>query len=611
MRPWAARADLGLVFVLGFLLWMLNHPYQGVWHDARIYGLLAAHWLNPQALGGDLFFSFGSQGELSLFTPLFGELVRWLGLSRAAWWVTLGGGLMWIGSCLVLARVMLGTGFAAWFAVFLGAVVVISYSPNNSTFVLSESFATARLWAIPLGLAGVAALAAKREGWSLGLSLVALALHPLHGVWTLALWLLARLRGPLALSLVLLPVVVGALLGATNPDLPYLRLMTGDWLEFAWEGTDLVFKAPLQSRLPVYSGVLVALWLGARQGGEEWRPLYLRLLLLGIGGLGLSLLASYAFPVEIVIQSQPWRVMTLLIPMAAVATIDVGRRTWHSSTAGRLLVGGVAVLASMGTHWLLGAIGGLGMVSLMPKVWIYRVEAWVNRWQRWLGAALAALALAVVPNVFAGWEISGSQWLNPWWAGAEWLEGLIAGNSWHLAAVLALVPVCLDGNRSAGGRRDLRKWLAVIAIFAAVGLATPTMLAHWDRRAEQMRDEQACYLDATCPPHPFRQWIRPGNTVFWPEWELTVWFELGTPSYFGKIQSTGKVFSSAKFYEWQRRQAWVAAGTDPRHLCVDPILDWVVLPHTVPGLSPRATLRHENLYSCADLRVVTTSRPVS
>lgn len=604
-----------LVFLLAFLVWLLNHPYQGIWHDARIYGLLAARWLNPQALAGDLFFSFGSQGELSLFTPLFGELVRWLGLSRAAWWVTLGGGLMWIGACLALARTMLGTGFAARFAVFLGAVVVISYSPNNSTFVLSESFATARSWAIPLGLAGVAALAAKRQEWSLGLSLAALALHPLHGVWLLALWVLARLRVPLALSLALLPVAVVALLGVMNPDLPHLRLMTGEWLEFAWGGTDLVFMTPLQSRLPVYLAVLVVLWLGARQGCEAWRPLYLRLLLLGVGGLGLSLLASYAFPVEILIQGQPWRVMTLLIPMAAVAIIDVGRCAWQSSAAGRLLVGGVAVLASMGSLWLLGAIGGMGMACLMPKARIERLAAWVNRWRRWLGGALAALALAVVPNVLAGWEIAGSQWLDPWWPGAEWLEGLVAGNSGHLAVILALVPVCLDGDSSTGARPNPLRHLAVIGVFAAVGLATLTMLDHWDRRAEQQRVEQVCYLDTSCPPHPFRQWIRPGDTVFWPEWELTVWFELGTPSYFGKIQSTGKVFSSAKFYEWQRRATWVGGGTDPRHLCADPILDWVVLPHTVPGLSPRATLRNENLYPCADLRAVppapTPSRPVS
>lgn len=604
MRPWAARADLGLVFLLGFLLWMLNHPYQGIWHDTRIYGLLAAHWLNPAAYAGDLFFSFGSQGALSLFTPLFGELVRWLGLSRAAWWAVLGGGLLWIGACLGLARTMLGTGFAARFAVLLGAVVVVSYSPNASTFVLGENFATARSWAIPLGVASVAALAAKRQVWSLGLGLAALALHPLHGVWPLALWLLAPMRTPLAVGLALLPVALAAVLGAINLDLPHLRLMTGDWLGFAQGAADIMFKPPLQSRLPEYSGVLMALWLGARRGGEEWRPLYLRLLLLGVGGLGLALLASYAFPLEIVVQGQPWRVMALLIPMAAVAVIDAGRRAWQSSAAGRLVVGVAAVLASMGSNSLPGALCALAAASLMPSDWIVRIEAWLDHRRRLFGGVLAVFALAVVLNVVAGWEIAGSQWLNPWWSGAEWLLGLVAGASWQVAAMLALVLGWLSGGGSAETWRNPLRRAVVIAVLAAIGLATIATLFHWDRRAEYYRIAEACYLDARCPPHPFRQWIAPGNTVFWPERELTVWLELGTASYFGEIQSTGKVFSPGKFYEWQRRQDWVADGTDPRHLCADPLLDWVVLSHSVPGLTAQAVSRNAYLYACATLRAV-------
>lgn len=600
----ARRADCGLVFMLGFLLWLLNHPYQGVWHDARIYALLAAHWLNPEAYAGDLFFSFGSQGELSLFTPLFGELVRWLGLSRAAWWVVLGGGLLWIGACLALARTMLGSGFAMRFAVFLSAVMVVSYSPNESTFVLGENFATARSWAIPLGLASVAALAARRQGWSLGLSLAALALHPLHGIWPLVLWVLVRLRTPAALGLALLPVAVVMLLGVMNPDLPHLRLMTGDWFGFAAAARDIVFKPPLQSRLPVYSGVLMALWLGARHGSEAWRPLYLRLLLLGVGGLGLALLASHAFPVEIVVQGQAWRVMALLIPVAAVAMIDVGRCAWQFSAAGRLLVGGVAVLASMGSWWLPGALCALGVASLMPGERLLRCEAWIRHWRRWLGGALALLALSIVPRLLASWEIAGSQWLNPWWTGAEWLQGLVAGGSWHLAAMLALVLAWIGGDGSLNTRRNSLRGPAVVLGFAMAGLAVMATLYHWDRRGDHYRLEEARYLDARSPPHPFRQWIAPGSTVFWHERELTVWFELGTASYFGDIQQTGKLFSPGKFYESQRRQAWLAGGTDPRHLCADPLLDWVVSPRAMPGLTARAASRGAHLHACATLRAV-------
>ncbi|MGB4767196.1 MAG: hypothetical protein WBH09_09830, partial [Rugosibacter sp.] len=48
------------LWLLAFLLWLLNNPYQGIWHDARVYGLISAHWIYPDALAGDLFFRFGS-----------------------------------------------------------------------------------------------------------------------------------------------------------------------------------------------------------------------------------------------------------------------------------------------------------------------------------------------------------------------------------------------------------------------------------------------------------------------------------------------------------------------------------------------------------------------
>jgi hypothetical protein len=600
----ARDANLALLFIVAFLIWLLNHPYQGIWHDARVYGLLAAHWLNPQGLANDLFFNFGSQGSFSLFTPVYGELAGWLGLDRAAWWVTLSGGLLWVGACLALSRTMLGAGFAARFAVFLGALVLMSYSPDGSTFILGENFATARSWAIPLGLASVAALAAKREGWSLGLALVAAALHPLLGVWPLALLLLVRLRFPLAVSLSLFPVAAVVLLGVTNPDLPHVRLMTGDWLDIATgPASNIVFQAPSNSRLPEYLGILVALWLGARLGSEHLRALYLRLLMLGIGGLGLALVASYAFPVEVVIQGQPWRVMALLIPLGAMAVCDLGGRAWGASVAGRLLVSLVAILASMNSSWMPGLLCVIGMASLMPMAWVGRIDAWAQRWRYWLGCVLAAVALSTVPNILAAWEIAGAQMLNPWWTGAEHLHGLLAGNSWHLAALLAVIPLWVGHGDQVSKGSHMPAFSAAILGVLAAGLVA-TVIYGWDRRSVEYRSEQACYLDSRCPPHPFRQWIGPGTTVFWPQKELTVWFEIGTASYLGEIQAIGKVFSAEKFYELQRRHTWVDVGPDPRHLCLDPILDWAVLPQPVPGLLPLASLRFAHLYACSGLRPV-------
>lgn len=606
----ARGANLGLKFLLGFLIWLLNHPYQGVWHDARIYALLAAHWMNPAAYASDLFFQFGSQSGLSLFNPLFGGLVSLLGLSDAAWWIVMLGGVLWIAACLAVARTMLGSGPVALFAVVLGAVAIVSYSPNGSTFVLGENFATARLLAIPFGLFSIASLAAQRPWWALGFGLLAAAMHPLHGVWPLALWVLTRTSIRTTGLLALIPIGAVVLIGLLVLDFPYLRMLTGAWLEFAWvSAPDIVFRTAAQSRLPVYVGVLLALWLGARFGSQQWRSLYLRLLLLGGSGLGLALVVSYWLPVEIVVQGQSWRVMALLIPMAVVAILDLVQRLWLSSRTGRLLVCVAVILISMRVSWLQTLVYVMWMASLMPRAWLAtilaRTESWGERWQYWLQGGLVLLALVVLPNILVDWDLFGRQLLNPWWTGLEWLHGLIAGNNWHLAAVAALA---LGGAGSVDfSSTEIRRKLFLVAragIFAALGLITLLTLGAWDRRPEQFSKELDCHLARTCPPHPFRQWVTPGATVFWPERELTVWFELGTASYFGEIQATGRVFSFRKFYEFQRREAWIAKGIDPIHLCVDPILDWVVLPQEVPDRAVRSLWRNWYLYACKDFRTV-------
>jgi len=328
--------------------------------------------------------------------------------------------------------------------------------------------------------------------------------------------------------------------------------------------------------------------------------LYLRLLLLGSGGIGLALVASYWIPIEIVVQGQPWRVMALLIPLAGLAIVDVAQRAWRSSVAGRLMVGAIAVLASIGPAMLIGALYAVGIASMLPVARIERLMIQAEHWKGWLLAALALCALSAFPNILADWDISGRQLVNPCRASAAWRHGLLAGGNWHLAGMVALGLGCLSNDKPGS---NWRLWTLIAVLMAVVPMLGAT-LYNWDRRVDRNRIAQACFLDASCPPHPFRQWIAPGTTVFWPGGETIVWFELLTASYSGDLQAAGRVFSAAKFYEWQRRREWIAAGTDPRHLCADPILDWVVTRQSVPVPAPQASADNAQLYACEVLRAV-------
>lgn len=596
----ATRRFLSLagLCLAAFLLWLLNHPYQGLWHDARVYGLIAAHWIYPEALANDLFFRFGSQGSFTLFTPIYGELVRALGLDIAARLVALSGGALWVVALFALARAMLGDTLAGRFAVLFGVMLSLSYSPNASVFVLNENFATARVWAMPCGLLAVALLAAGRTWWAGVLALLSCLLHPLLGLWPLALAILARMPLRWAIRLTLFPALVATGVGLLAPDLPYLRLMQGEWLDYLRDTSDILFKPPQETRLPIYLTALIALLAGARAGNPELRPLYARLLALAVGGLVLALLASYAWPLEIIVQGQPWRVFWLAIPLAGVALLDVMRRAAVADGVPLLIGNGLALLALDG-GWLQPMIWLVCVASCLPGRYLNALATHLKAWRGALWGVMIVLCLLALPGFIVELEIAGMRFVTPWWPGALALHGLLAGSLWPLPLLLAWLP----GWQAMSSRTGV----ALAAVLVMAGLLV-LVLGSWDKRPQRMQRMEVRYLNSQQQPHPFSAYVRNGETVAWPEQEMTVWLDLHTPSYWGKTQGIGVVFSHDKFAEWQRRGAFFEpAENHPEKrlaLCADPLLDWVVTPQPVAGIAAIAVLPDAALYACRRLRKI-------
>jgi len=592
----ATRRFLSLagLWLAAFLLWLLNHPYQGIWHDARVYGLIAAHWIYPEALANDLFFRFGSQGSLSLFTPLYGELVRALGLDTAARLVVLSGGALWVMALFSLSRAVLGDTLAGRFAVLFGVMLSVSYSPNASVFVLNENFATARSWAMPAGVMAVAWLAAGKFRRAGAASLLSCLLHPLLGLWPLALVILARMPLRWMILLTLSPALVVTGVGLLGPDLPYLRLMQGEWLEYLRGTSDILFKPPQDTRLPVYLTALIALLAGARAGSPQWRPLYARLLVLAAGGLVLALLSSYGLPLEIIVQGQPWRVFWLALPLAGVAVLDVMRRAAVADGVPLLIGNGLALLALDG-GWLQPVIWLVCVAVWLPVRYLNALAVHVNAWRKALWLVMIVLCLLALPGLIVELEIAGARFVAPWWPGALVLHGLVAGSLWPLPLLLAWLL----------GRQEMssRAGVALTAVVVMAGLLV-LLLDSWDKRPQRVQRMEARYLNSHQPSHPFSAYIRNGETVAWPEQEMTVWLDLHTPSYWGKTQGIGVVFSHDKFAEWQRRGALVAAAPTRLALCADPIVDWVVSPQPIAGIAPLTVVADGALYACSSLRAV-------
>lgn len=593
-NPWAGA----ILFLVAFLLWLLNRPYHGLWHDAYVYGVISAQWIYPDALASDLFFRFGSQGSLTIFTPIYGELVRALGLNNAAQLVVLSGGVLWTTGLFLLARAMLsnasGDTIAMRFALLFGVILSFSYSPNRGIFVLNENFATARSWAMPLGLMAVALQLYGRWLTATGLALLSFLLHPLLGIWPLVLIVADRISLSRLLPLVILPALVVLFIGSQGGlDFPRLHLISGALLTYVKNANDILFK-PEGSRLPLHILPLLILLLASRIGSPSLHPMYKRLVLIAVGALMLALIASYQYPVEIVVQGQPWRVTWLTYPISALAILDI-LQTLHRKSPVRIAVPWLcAVLLALTTlgvvamPWALVGLGALALaISFLPTIWFTAVAHVLQGWRNAAWATVIVLWLLAVPGLWLDLQMGGARFIIPWWHGMVPLHGLIAGELWLFPLLLAIGLGFVPKTRP-----------VAVTLFLVLSVLVLITITHWDRREGFQQREESTWLNRAVPPHPFTQHVRAGETVAWPEQALSVWFDLHTPNYWGVVQGIGAVFSEQKFTEWSRRRELVNQSPRRRSLCADPALDWVIVSRTDSDDSAVAVADTWALYSC-------------
>jgi hypothetical protein len=76
-------------------IWLLTHRYFGIQHDGQFYAVQALARIDPAAYAHDIFFSFGSQDNYSLFSPIYAWLIGTTGLDRAAFVLLAGAHLAW------------------------------------------------------------------------------------------------------------------------------------------------------------------------------------------------------------------------------------------------------------------------------------------------------------------------------------------------------------------------------------------------------------------------------------------------------------------------------------------------------------------------------------
>jgi hypothetical protein len=548
LRPLTASASIlvAIVCVLGLAL---NHPYEGLFHDARLYLLQSLSHLSPASLTADVFLRYGSQDAYTLFTAVVAALIPPLGAEHAAALLTCLSQLALLAAAGLLTRVLVPRSPA-----LLGVAVLISSSGiygSHRVFTVIEPFLTPRMAAEALVLAALAAQLRGRA-WLGAASIVAAALcHPLMAM----AGLVAFAASPLALrrprAAALAAAVGAALLVVAARLFPFGFLQRFDpgWLALVsarspilflrnWDAWDWARLAP-----PVATLIIGAVCLTAPPA----RRLCAAVLVTLLAGLLLTAIACDGLQLVWFTQLQPWRWQWLACVLSALVLPAIVQELWGRGGAAR-----TSVLLLLAT-WVFGdypgsiAAAALGVAAL----WGLRDAASRTRQLVWWGAC-ALLTMACLWRAASNLEFTDSMLLSSEWP--QWIRrGMsLTGDGSLPGAVLLLV--CVAERWPATPRRLAQLVLGLAGLLACVALAPFTLrqLAH--------REYTAAYRDALAP---LRAAIPPGANVLWDGPGVATWVLLDRPNYLLPADTAGMLYSRAAAIEMLRRAELLAVAVAP------------------------------------------------
>lgn len=527
-------------------LFLLAHPYRGIWHDAILYTVQAVRDAHPEHFKHDLFFEFGSQDDWTLYGKLYEKLIGLIGI-RAGNLLGLvaAQGLWWAGMWRLSKRLVPAPWH--WVCLFLAASMPSDYG-DGFAISYDEFFLTARLPAEAMSLWAIAFVLERRSVIALLTALAAMAIHPLIGAVGFATVLIvATPRWPwwrlFAAALPLFAIAQFLAPGsyAIHPlDREWLRvlrfeltmLFPSQWDVLSWSKACWVIALPLM--------------LAAIETTEK-RRLWASLALVGFAGLGFASLADVAGHDAFWTQVQPWRVLWLLSAMQWIAVASIVRREWNDRPA-------LLWLLLIGWLGLELAGGGFAALALAAIVYVERfmqargmsTGSFQTLTPRYKTALVAVTLVAAVSGVV--FQLVFSHARAAAWPGAlsfrlPWLEAVI-----HTRLMVVLVAgfgiVLVRGER-----------FAPVVVYSLLIALAAYALVNIDQRSPTVKVMDA---DIDVPERaPFAGRVAAGQMVYWdgpPEEIVYPWLLMKTSSYFSRKQAAGIVFHRQTTFEALRRQ---------------------------------------------------------
>lgn len=542
------------VFLAGLGLWLLSHPYWGIWHDARVYTLMAVRWIDPEPFARDPWFMFGSQDAFSLFSPLYGSAIAAFGINAAAKWGSFLAGTCFVVASWVFSRALpLGRQRDLVFLLLVSVQLVYDTGDWSllATLRISETFITSRQFAVSFGMIGVAAAMASRRGLAASMSAISMALHPLMGLWPLVttVLMITRIRYRWVVALVVAGSV--ALIGLSMLGSGIFRPVDGEWGALVRNTSRIVFvttddRHRVDFLLICYSLLL----MGACWGQDVLRRWYKVVLLVSVAAYAVNWFCSTYFPAAIVMQAQLWRANWFALVLAVVAAVDIAVRVMSVDRLFRYLAmaaGSILVLVpSAGALLAVVAACCPSRSFLSMKDRILSLTSAVRRTIQIVSLLVIALLSMVVLS-----EIQATGAML-WRVGeavdgfSDFFRGLVFVGGFGLFAA---------GYWIAAGRKELSRVVGAISVGVVV-----IGLWQWDDRIPFAREFDETNWRATSlgMPRFFSGHVGAGDVVYWQGRAERVWFELRTASYASSTQAIGIVFSEEMALGIARRLARVA-----------------------------------------------------
>ena len=307
-------------------IWIATHPYRGIIHDARLYTIQGLNAIEPGRYSEDLYFKFGSQDSLTLFSHVYGPLLSVLGPGAGHFCATVLGAAFWMAALLFFMRTLFCDRREAFAAVLACIALDAGYGFLN-VFHYGEGFTTPRIFAEALVMAALA-LCLRGRRLASALCLVgASAIYPIMaatGIAVAGAWMAFEdARARLAIGFAAL---IGILLAVAGVQ-PFARLLVSfdpDWFDIVWKRCGFGFLsrwnvADALRLAAVASTLLVAHALG----DAVLRRLIVCVAISSFAGLLVTLVGGDLLRNVFIVNIQAWRILWLntLIANAAIAIV--------------------------------------------------------------------------------------------------------------------------------------------------------------------------------------------------------------------------------------------------------------------------------------------------